>query len=121
HRSLHDALPIFSGVTQDLLTMEDQIYSSLVRALELKPSSEEMAKSGVHPTENVNAYDLYLKGRDSLRGTQGTRDIQAAVSFFENALQGDSGFALAYTGLADADLRLYKASKDTLFAEKAVA
>ena len=111
----------FSGITQDLLTIEDQIYASLVQALELKPSSEEMAKSGVHPTENVNAYDLYLKGRDSLRGTQGARDIRSAVNFFESALRDDSTFALAYTGLADADLRLYKASKDSLYAEKAVA
>jgi serine/threonine protein kinase/tetratricopeptide (TPR) repeat protein len=111
----------FSGVTQDLLTLEDQIYTSLVQALELRPTSEEMAKSGVHPTENVNAYDLYLKGRDALRGSQGTRDIESAVSLFESALHDDSGFALAYTGLADADLRLYKSSKDPLYAEKAVA
>jgi serine/threonine protein kinase/Flp pilus assembly protein TadD len=111
----------FSGVPQDLLTLEDQIYGGLVQALELKPSDEEMAKSGVHPTENADAYDLYLKGRDALRGTQGTRDVESAVHFFENALQDDSGFALAYTGLADADLRLYKSSKDPLDAEKAVA
>src|SRR6266567_602539 len=111
----------FSGVPQDLLTLEDQVYNGLVQALELRPSSEEMAKSGVHPTENANAYDLYLKGRDALRGTQGSRDIESAVRFFENALHDDSGFALAYTGLADADLRLYKASKDPIDAEKAVA
>jgi len=79
-----------------------------------------MAKGGVHPTENTNAYDLYLKGRDALRGTAGTRDIESAVSLFESALRNDSGFALAYTGLADADLRLYKSSKDPLYAEKAV-
>jgi tetratricopeptide (TPR) repeat protein/TolB-like protein len=111
----------FSGLTDDLLTMEDQIYASLVQALELKPSSEEMAKSGVHPTESASAYDRYLKGRDALRGTAGVRDIQSAVSLFEGALHEDSGFALAYTGLADADLRLYKSSKDPVDAEKAVA
>jgi eukaryotic-like serine/threonine-protein kinase len=111
----------FSGVTQDLLTLEDQVYNGLVQALELRPSDEEMAKNGMHPTENVSAYDLYLKGRDALRGTQGTRDIESAVRFFESALHDDSGFALAYTGLADADLRLYKSSKDPLYAEKAVA
>jgi serine/threonine protein kinase/tetratricopeptide (TPR) repeat protein len=111
----------FSGVPQDLLTLQDQIYAGLVQALELRPSDEEMAKSGVHPTENANAYDLYLKGRDALRGTQGTRDIESAVRLFESALKDDSGFALAYTGLADSDLRLYKSSKDPLYAEKAVA
>jgi len=111
----------FSGVTQDLLTIEDQIYTSLVAALDLRPSNEELAKSGVHPTENTDAYDLYLKGRDALRGTAGVRDIESAVNLFESALHRDANFALAYTGLADADLRLYKASKDPLYAEKAVA
>src|SRR5438552_2380626 len=111
----------FSGVTQDLLTIEDQIYTALVGALDLRPSSEELAKTGVHPTENTDDYDLYLKGRDALRGTAGTRDIESAVNLFEGALHNDAGFALAYTGLADADLRLYNSSKDPLYAEKAVA
>jgi hypothetical protein len=48
---------------QDLLTLEGSIYGNLVQALELKPSNEEMARSRVHPTENMAAYDLYLKGR----------------------------------------------------------
>jgi serine/threonine protein kinase/tetratricopeptide (TPR) repeat protein len=111
----------FTGVTDDLLTLEDQIYTSLVQALEVRPSDQEMAMGGVHPTENVKAYDLYLKGRDALRGTQGTRDLDSAIHLFENALREDPGFALAYTGLADADLRLYKSSKEPLYAEKAVA
>ncbi len=111
----------FSGVTQDLLTLEDQIYTSLVQALEVRPSDQEMAMGGVHPTENVKAYDLYLQGRDALRGTQGTRDLESAVRLFENALGQDPGFALAYTGMADADLRLYKSSKEPIYAEKAVA
>jgi serine/threonine protein kinase/tetratricopeptide (TPR) repeat protein len=111
----------FSGVPQDLLTLEDQIYGNLVQALDLKPSNEEMARSGVHPTENTTAYDLYLKGRDALRGNQGTRDTQTAIRLLESALRQDPNFALAYAGLADANLRLYKDTKDSLYAEKALS
>jgi tetratricopeptide (TPR) repeat protein len=111
----------FSGVPQDLLTLEDHIYGNLVQALDLKPSSEEMARSGVHPTENTTAYDLYLKGRDALRGNQGTRDTQAAIRFLNSALRQDPNFALAYAGLADANLRLYNDTKDSLYAEKALS
>jgi serine/threonine protein kinase/tetratricopeptide (TPR) repeat protein len=111
----------FSGVPQDLLTLEDHIYGNLVQALDLKPSSEEMARSGVHPTENTTAYDLYLKGRDALRGNQGTRDTQAAIQFLNGALRQDPNFALAYAGLADANLRLYKDTKDSLYADKALS
>ena len=91
-----------------------------MQALELKPSNEELARSGIHPTENTDAYDLYLKGRNALRGNQGIRDTQASVEFLEAALKRDPNFALAYTGLADANLRLYKDKKDPLFAEKAL-
>ena len=110
----------FSGMPQDLLALEDQIYANLVQALELKPSNEEMARSGVHPTENMAAYDLYLKGRSALREAQSVRDTQAAIVLFEQALRQDPSFALAYTGLADADLRMYQDNKDTLFAQRAV-
>ncbi len=111
----------FSGVPQDLLTLEDQIYSSVVTALNFNPTNDEASRTGVHPTENAQAYDLYLKGRDALRGNEGTRDTQTAVRFLEGALQQDPNFVLAYTGLADADLRLYSDTKDTLYAEKALA
>jgi eukaryotic-like serine/threonine-protein kinase len=111
----------FSGVPQDLLTLEDEIYSDLVEALELKPTNEELARSGVHPTENTAAYDLYLKGRNALRGTQGVRDTQSALKFLEEALKQDPNFALAYTGVADANLRLYRDTNDSLYAQKAIA
>src|SRR5882672_565847 len=51
----------FAGVTGDLLTIEDQIYTRLLDALETKPSNEEMAAASAHPTENVGAYNEYLK------------------------------------------------------------
>jgi len=48
----------FPGATGDVLALEDQIYASVASALELKPSDEEQARVGAHPTENVKAYDL---------------------------------------------------------------
>ncbi len=111
----------FSGVPQDLLTLEDKIYGSLVAALNVNPTNDEAARSGVHPTENTTAYDLYLKGRNELRGNQGSRNVASAVSLLESALHEDPNFALAYTGLADADLNLYSDTKDPLYAEKALA
>jgi eukaryotic-like serine/threonine-protein kinase len=111
----------FSGLLPDLLALEDKIYGSVVQGLDLQPSGEELARGGVHPTENMAAYDLYLKGRDALRGKEGRRNTEAGIDFMERALQQDSNFALAYTGISDANLRLYRDSKDGLFAEKALA
>jgi tetratricopeptide (TPR) repeat protein len=109
----------FSGMPQDLLTLEDQIYGSVVGALALKPSNEELARSGAHPTENLKAYDLYLQGRNMLRNSHNTTEIRQAIGLFEEAIGKDANFALAYAGLADASLRMYGESKESVWAQKA--
>ncbi len=111
----------FSGLTQDLLTLQDQIYGELVAALQLNPDSEERARTATHSTENVQAYDLYLKGRNALRGQQNVANIKAAITFYENALKIDAGFALSYVGLSDASLLMYRTTKDNTWAQKAVS
>jgi eukaryotic-like serine/threonine-protein kinase len=110
----------FAGVSGDLLTIEDQIYSRLVEALETKPSSADLAVATVHPTENIEAYDLYLKGRNALNGNPDESNTQAAMNLFSSALQKDPGFALAYAGLSDANLQMYSQKKDKFWSDKAV-
>jgi len=111
----------FSGVQQDLLTLEDQIYAGLVDALALKPTNEESARATPHPTENIEAYDLYLKGRSAIRGQQDVKNIQSAIGFYESALKKDPNFALAYAGVADASLIMYHEKKDSFWSQKALA
>jgi serine/threonine protein kinase/tetratricopeptide (TPR) repeat protein len=111
----------FSGVQGDLLTLEDQIYTGVVDALALKPTSEESARAMPHPTENIEAYDLYLKGRSAMRGQQDVKNIQNAVGLYEQALKKDPNFALAYAGVADASLTMYHEKKDSFWSQKALA
>ncbi len=91
----------FAGVPGDLLALEDQIYGRMVGALALKPSNEELARTGAHPTENLKAYDLYLQGRNVLRNSHDAAGISQAISLFEQAIDKDPNFALAYAGLAE--------------------
>ncbi|HEY6293954.1 MAG TPA: tetratricopeptide repeat protein, partial [Terriglobia bacterium] len=111
----------FPGVPQDVLTLEDEIYTELVSALNLKPSNEEMARASRRPTENEEAYDLYLKGRDAMRDQQNPKNVETAIDYYNQALQKDPGFALAYAGTADASLRMYSQKKDRFWAQKALA
>lgn len=111
----------FSGVQGDLLTLEDQIYAGVVEALALKPTNEESARAMPHPTENIEAYDLYLKGRSAMRGQQDVKNIQSAVGLYEQALKKDPNFALAYAGVADASLIMYHEKKDSFWSQKALA
>ena len=111
----------FSGMSGDLMTLEDQIYAGLVNALKVKTTPGEMSVAGAHPTENVAAYDIYLRGRQSLRGQQDPKNIQAAIDLFEQAIKMDSGFALAYTGLSDASMLMYREKKDRFWSERGIA
>jgi serine/threonine protein kinase/Flp pilus assembly protein TadD len=109
----------FSGAAGDVLALEDQIYANAATALALKPTGEEQARVGAHPTENVKAYDLYLQGRNLLRNSHDVGGIRPAVALFEQAIDRDPNFALAYAGLADSSLRMYSASKESIWAQKA--
>ncbi len=111
----------FSGVQADLLTIEDQIYSRLIAALDLEPTSEQLARALSHPTENIEAYQLYLRGRNAMRTQQDPKSVQAAIGFYEEALKRDAGFARAYAGISDSALRMYRATKETRWAEKALS
>jgi serine/threonine-protein kinase len=110
----------FDGVTGDLFTLEDQMYNQLVSALTISPTNEELAKSEARPTDNVAAYDLYLRGRNSMRQND-VRSVQTALDYFSQALKEDPRFALAYTGVGQASLRMYGIKKDAFWTQKALA
>ncbi len=122
HDALHDKRvwsSEFDGVSSDLFTLEDQIYSKLVAALDVSLSSAEVASANARPTENAAAYDFYVRGRNSLRGHD-IKSVQSALDYFDQALKADPKFALAFTGMADASLRMYGFKKDNFWAQKAL-
>ncbi len=111
----------FSGLRADLLTLEDEICTEVVRALDVTPTLAERERVAVQPTEDVSAYDLYLKGRDMLKTRRDAAGDNAALALFEQARAKDPSFALAWTGVADASLELYGRNKQSFWAEKALA
>jgi eukaryotic-like serine/threonine-protein kinase len=122
--AVHDRLlwtQEFSGVPRDLLTLEDQIYDKLADVLEPQRGEDEQARASAHPTENFAAYDLYLKGRDLMRGSPDAQKIQTALNDYNQALKLDSSFALAYAGIADASLEMYNKKRDRFWADQALS
>jgi tetratricopeptide (TPR) repeat protein len=110
----------FSGDPKDILTLQDQIFAQLVGALAITPTNAERARSVSRPTNNVAAYDLYLKGRNAMRGQQDRRNVEAAIRLYEEALEADPRFAIAFAGLADAAVQMYRETKEPFWAAKAV-
>ncbi len=101
----------FSGVPGDLLTIEDKICGKLTEVLEPNTFAGDIATGAAHSTDNVDAYDSYLRGNNALRGPLNAKSIQAAIDYFNAALHKDPKFAKAYTGLAGASLRMYEENK----------
>lgn len=110
----------YQGVAADLFTLEDKISNDTEKALKLKPTIEERERQAPAPTQNLAAYDLYLKGRDILKKHRDPANAKAALDLFEKAVGQDDSFALAWTGVADASLLLYKAEQEPQYAEKAL-
>jgi eukaryotic-like serine/threonine-protein kinase len=110
----------FDGVPADLFTLEDHIYAQVVSALDVNPTNEENANAEARPTDNVASYDFYLRGRNALR-VNDTKSIQTALDYFNQAVKQDPKFALAYTGVAQASLRMYGVTKDGFWTQKALA
>jgi serine/threonine-protein kinase len=111
----------FTGTRDGLFTLQDQIYEGLVGALGASPPASAPAVAAARPTSDIDAYDAYLKGRDALRSREKPEQLEAAVDLFEQAIRQDPSFALAYAGLADASLLMYREKKDSFWAERARA
>jgi TolB-like protein/Flp pilus assembly protein TadD len=84
----------------ELLATQREIAHEIVEKLKLKISGEEKGLAK-HYTENNEAYQLYLRGRFywNKRTQEG---MQKSLEYFQQAIERDPSFALAYSGLADA-------------------
>ena len=111
----------FTGLNTDVITVEDKVYNELLNGLQLKLGSDELARTSAHATDKVTAYQAYLRGRNALRGKIDKASAELAISDFKEALTQDNQFALAYAGLADANLRMYKQTSDPKYTDEAVA
>jgi serine/threonine protein kinase/tetratricopeptide (TPR) repeat protein len=89
----------------DLLATQREIASTVTEKLQLKLSGEDAKGITKRYTNNSEAYQLYLKGR--YYWNKRTPDnIRKAIEQFRAAADKDPGFALAYVGIADAQMVL---------------
>jgi eukaryotic-like serine/threonine-protein kinase len=95
----------YSGKSADIISLQRQIAGDIAEKLRSKLSTSEMLHVTNQGTKNPEAYELYLKGRYSWN-KRTPADIAAAISYFNQAIDKDPGYALAYSGLADAYLVL---------------
>ena len=83
---------------EDVFAIQDEISRAIVEALKLRLGGA--AEHLVAPTKNIEAYNLYLKGRFFFNKFT-EPGLRKALELFQLALLQDPGFARAYAGIAD--------------------
>ncbi len=88
---------------EDIFLVQDEIAAMIVSKLriELAPQEQQMAVRDKAPTQNVEAYELYLQGR-AVWKRRGEDNLARAIDLFQRALGLDPGFARAHAALASA-------------------
>jgi tetratricopeptide (TPR) repeat protein len=89
---------------KDVFEIQDEIARSISQALRITLSPQEEQTIAQKPTENAQAYDYYLRGRNYAR----RENLEYAMQMFERAIQIDPAFSLAHAGIANVCGMMYE-------------
>jgi class 3 adenylate cyclase/TolB-like protein/Tfp pilus assembly protein PilF len=89
----------------DIFSIQSDIALQVAQAMELSVTTAEQQQLSQRPTDNLQAYNLYLEGR-FFTEKRTKIALEKAIELFEQALEFDTHFALAYDGLAHSYLLL---------------
>ncbi len=87
----------------DIFQVQDEIAGAIVGKLriQLAPEDQQLAQRTRAPTQNVEAYELYLQGR-AVWKKRGEENLKRAIELYQSALARDPAFARAHAALASA-------------------
>src|SRR5438094_2560310 len=91
----------FDRKLTDIFAVETEIAKTVADTLQARLTGSEKRAIAAKPTENPEAHELYLKGR-FFWNKRTNSDLKTAIQYFNQAIEKDPGYALAYAGLADA-------------------
>src|SRR5580658_685567 len=89
---------------EDVFAIQEEIARSIAQALRITLTPQEEKTIARKPTENLQAYDFFLRGRSYARRL----DLDFSLQMFEHAIKLDPNFALAHAGLATACGMIYQ-------------
>jgi serine/threonine protein kinase/Tfp pilus assembly protein PilF len=97
----------------DIFAIQSEIAQQVARKLTAALSPDEKNRIEARPTDNVQAYDLYLRANELIRNVHSVliegvgASMSEAIPFLEKAVQIDPKFTLAYCAMADAHDLVY--------------
>ena len=105
---------------RDVFEVQDEIARKIAEALRITLTPQEQQAIAVKPTENLQAYDLYLRGKSHVRRVT-RQDLEFGLQMFEGAVALDPNFAWPYAGIANVCAQYhYHYQRDASWMERAV-
>jgi TolB-like protein/Tfp pilus assembly protein PilF len=105
----------------DIFGVESEIAKGIAESLQAKLTGREEQALAIKPTNNPEAYDAYLRGlafEARSYSSYGPELVQKAIGFYEQAIQLDPNFAIAWARLSRVDALLYFNRNDTTSAAR---
>jgi eukaryotic-like serine/threonine-protein kinase len=107
HTDQHLWAETFDRDLSDVLMLQSEVAQAIAQQVRAQLTPQQRARLASARAVNPVAYDAYLRGDSYLRLTKQTAEnLTTAQNYFENAIQKDSGFALAYVALAHCYMQL---------------
>ena len=97
----------FDRLVEDIFDLQNEVSQKIVDALKISLSDSERKLLAKKPTDDLRAYDYYMRGRELLY-RKGKKNTDSAVQMFENAIALDPSFASPYAGIAEAYSAMYE-------------
>ena len=97
----------FDGLIEDIFDLQNEVARKITGALKVSLTESEEKSLTKKPTDDLRAYDFYMRGREYLT-RRGKKNTEAAVRMFDNALAIDQEFAAAYAALGEACSDMYE-------------
>ena len=95
----------YNSSEKDFLRLQSEVAQKVAVALQVKLGVVETEHFAKPPTDDPEAYDLYLRGR-YLLNKRTAESIQTGLALFQQAIARDPKFALGHAGIADANILL---------------
>jgi serine/threonine protein kinase/Flp pilus assembly protein TadD len=97
----------FDRLIEDIFDLQNEVSQKIVDALKVSLSESERQALEQKPTDDLRAYDFYMRGRELLY-LKGRRNTENAIQMFQDAAAIDPAFASSYAGLAEAYSSMYE-------------
>jgi len=97
----------YDRVLDQIFALQSDIAEKVASALNVTLLEAEQRSMAAKPTENLEAYEYYLRGRDYFNRSWGEKDCRIAIEMYEKAVQIDPAFAAAHATLSQAHSWMY--------------